>query len=174
MKVGTFVFLLLVTVSSCTNGGKLDDKELLVMQELVLLRTEGLALAEFVQSKSADPEVLAMCENLQRYYEETHPEFLQICTGRKIALSNSDFDLLWGKMSERFSAGNHSVETTCLQLCEENIQSSIKLYETLIQKRDWEDISYFSFLALPDLYNQQQDLQRLKTAMETANVQTGL
>lgn len=174
MRVGSIVFLVLVTFSACKNAGHEDERELRIMRELVLLRTEGLALADFVQTKAQDPKVIAMCEELHSYYEETHPEFLQICAGRQISVSDQDFDLLWNKMSERFSIGNTSVEQTCLQLCEENICSSIRLYEEIIQKRDWEDMAYFSFIALPDLYNQQQDLEQLKVLIAGRNVQTSL
>ncbi len=174
MKTQTILLLLIVSFSSCKMNDAAKQREAAIVRELVLLRTEGLALAEFVGAKSIDADVIQIGEQLRAYYQQTHPDFLQACTGSQIDLNDADFDSLWTNISDRFVSTDQSMESICLQLCDENIRASIKLYEDIIRTRESEKISYFSFIALPDLYNQQQELHKVRSHFQAQQVQVSL
>ncbi len=171
MKTHTILLFLIVGFSACTMDDASKQREAVIVRELVLLRTEGLALAEFVGSKSADADVIKVGEQLRAYYQQTHPDFLRACTGSQIDLNDADFDSLWTKINDRFVSEDQSMESLCLQLCDENIRTSIKLYEDIIRERESEKISYFSFIALPDLYNQQQQLDKIRSHSRVQQMQ---
>lgn len=171
MKTRTILLFLIVGFSSCKMDDAAKQREAIVVRELVLLRTEGLALAEFVGSKSLDADVIQVGKQLRTYYQQTHPDFLQACTGSQIDLNDADFDSLWTNISDRFVSADQSMESLCLQLCDENIRASIELYEDIIRTRESEKISYFSFIALPDLYNQQQQLHKVRSHFRARQMQ---
>ncbi|GHE35393.1 hypothetical protein GCM10017764_18340 [Sphingobacterium griseoflavum] len=164
----------MLTLSACKSEDRSQERASSTIRQLVLLRTEGLALAEFVEAKSQDSDVIQMGKQLKSYYQQTHPEFLNACAGNKLDLDDSDFDSLWTSISDRFQKSNQSIENTCLYLCEENIKASINLYEEIIQQHEFEEISYFSFIALPDLYNQQEYLNNLRSNMRFQQAQIQL
>ncbi|MFD2594670.1 hypothetical protein [Sphingobacterium griseoflavum] len=174
MRTRTILFLFMLTLSACKSEDRSQERASSTIRQLVLLRTEGLALAEFVEAKSQDSDVIQMGKQLKSYYQQTHPEFLNACAGNKLDLDDSDFDSLWTSISDRFQKSNQSIENTCLYLCEENIKASINLYEEIIQQHEFEEISYFSFIALPDLYNQQEYLNNLRSNMRFQQAQIQL
>ncbi|MFD1772167.1 hypothetical protein [Sphingobacterium suaedae] len=153
----------------CFSSEVSSERQEAALRELVLLRTEGLALAEFIGTKSTKPEVLSLCDTIRRYYQHTHPEFLRICAGRKITLVPADFEHLWNAMLARFDTSQLPLEQLSLRLCEENLRASIGMYESILREQEWEDICYFSFIALPDLYTQRDALSSLRRQVEATS-----
>ncbi|WP_437920064.1 hypothetical protein [Sphingobacterium sp. LRF_L2] len=143
-----------------TKAGESD-----VLQELVLLRTEGLIMTEYMLSNADNKEILTVCKRVKKYYTLTHPDFLRLCTGYSMELKESDFTLLWNDVHQRFIAARDSVDCFYLDCYQENIRSTIALYENLIRRQESEGISYFSFVALPDLYNQYDEFAAMRAGI---------
>lgn len=164
MVFRALVWICLLFFSSCGVGKR--EKEQAVVEKLVMLRTEGLALAEFIASNAKDSAILLMCQRIKDYYIQTHPDFLHVCAGRPMGLTERDFDELWSRIEYRLRTDCTSFGMTSLKLCEENIDTSIALHEEILEAQEWEDICYFSFVALPDLYNQRSELHSLRKRLE--------
>lgn len=164
MKAHLYIALVFsLMLSACFNTAvPTSEGEQLAINQLILLRTEGLILAEMVHERTERDEIRKMCKKIIAYYQDTHPGFLEICENRIIAVQSKDFDSLWNKTNDFMDTSGYDMEETFINLYQNNIERSITLYEVIIQSNDWEDISYFSFLALPHLYNQQQELRALE------------
>lgn len=162
-------FLLSVLLSACrTPDVQKEQNERFAINELLLLRTEGFALVELAHTYVDNQEISAMCQRIMAYYKDTHPDFVKLCQGKQIAVGEQDFELLWNKIIDFLENNEQGLEGAFLDLCQDNILRSIALYEIIIQRNDWEDMSYFSFRALPDLYNQQGDLRILSRRVRNA------
>lgn len=133
-----------------------------VVNELFLLRTEGMALCEIASASNPSPEVQNACDELNAYYTATQEDFAHLCTGRSIALGAKDFDAIWKNVEGHLLHKDERFEVAFLQLSTDNILRAIALHELILQRHDWEDITYYALKSLPELYNRQTELGRLR------------
>lgn len=160
MKKHILIIILLGSIlQGCQNKDVVRaENELFTINELLLLRTEGLILAERATHYTKNKEIQRMCHRIKNYYRTTHPDFVDLCKDRIIGVEEKDVDQLWIKIDNYLYEQQDNIETAFVNLCNDNILRSIALYEIIITRDDWEDISYFSYQALPELYHQQEEL----------------
>lgn len=169
------LFCLVMLHGACQHKGYVPQEqgeaERFALNELLLLRTEGLILAERIPNDTQNKEITEICDRIKAYYEKTHPDFMLLCEDKIMDVQEEDFDLLWDKIDLYLEEHEEDIESAFLNLVQENIMRSISLYTIIIQQEEWEEMRYFSHLALPDLYNQQEDLKdmALMTLVNTEN-----
>lgn len=164
MKNATYIlFILGLLLSSCeSNSVRETENETFVVNELFLLRTEGMALCEIAAANNPSLEIQAACEKLRTYYTATQEEFVYLCNGRSVAVGSEDFDIIWRHIDGHLSKDSSQFEIAFIELSSDNILRSIALHELILQRQDWEDIMYYAFKSLPELYKQQGALAQLK------------
>ncbi len=150
-------------VTSCQSASvKETEDEMFVVNELFLLRTEGMVLCDIASSNNPSPEIQMACEKLRNYYTGTQEDFVYLCDGRSVALEQEDFDLIWKHLDTQLTKDSMQFEIAFIELSADNLLRSIALHELILQRKDWEDIMYYAFKSLPELYKQQGALTQLK------------
>ncbi len=158
----------ILLASSCQPASvRENENEMFVVNELFLLRTEGLALYQIAMSANPTADVQSACENLKNYYATTQEEFIYLCDGRSIAIGAEDYDVIWRHVEGQLLKDSAQFETAFIELSTDNLLRSIALHELILQRQDWEDIMYYAFKSLPELYKQQGVLQQLKESRYT-------
>src|SRR5690606_41826069 len=99
---------------------------------------------------------------IKAYYEHTQPAMLELCKGKNLQLSERELHVILEYLEKNFETYSSEKEQEYLQLCEEHINKSIQVYTSLVQDRKWESVSYFSFQALPELFNLKQELRKIR------------
>ncbi|MCL7987468.1 hypothetical protein M8998_05895 [Sphingobacterium sp. lm-10] len=170
-----FIIITLLLATSCQSASVQEtENEMFVVNELILLRTEGMALCELAAAANPSPEVQATCEKLKTYYTSTQEEFTYLCTGRSVAMEEEDFDTIWKQAENYLLKDTANFELAFIELSSDNILRSITLHELIVQRQDWEDIMYYAFKSLPELYYQQGNLSRLKESFYIQKSATSL
>lgn len=149
--------------ASCTERAPqaIDAKQALAINELVALRTEGLALAEIAAGHVHNPQVSQAIEGIKTYYRDTHPAFLDACRGQPIVLGQPDFDMIWAAAQDQMLATGQCAEETFLSLYIANTAEAIAIYERLLRAQEEEGLVYFALRALPGLYRQQNEFRAI-------------
>lgn len=161
MYVQALLLLLLFIVPLPRTEAQSDAREHEVLRTLVFMRTEGLGMIELLSTHSKNKNTLELCHRIKRYYTETQPATVELCQGKDLRLSEEEVDLILGSLEKGFENYDAKKENDYLQLCEEHINKSIAFYTQLVQDRKWENLTYFSFTALPELFNLQQEIRKL-------------
>lgn len=156
------VMISLIAISCQSNSTRETENEMFVVNELFLLRTEGMALYQIASSANPSPEIQVACQNLKDYYAATQEEFVYLCDGRSVAIGQDDYDVIWRHVEGHLLRDSAQFETTFIELSTDNLMRSIALHELILQRQDWEDIMYYAFKSLPELYKQQGALSQLK------------
>jgi uncharacterized lipoprotein YehR (DUF1307 family) len=138
---------------SCQRSAKDDQAASDIVRKIVMVRTEGLAIAEVLWTYSEDPAVRQISKQIIEYYKSTHPTFLRICKGRSLMLNEQDYRNIWTNLENKIDYYDPQIEQKLLALSMENTTISIELYSSLIRNQRWHDIAVFSFEALPELFN---------------------
>lgn len=138
-----------------------DEDEQSILRELILLRTQGLMLAEIICFQTENTDIRALGQMVVRYYEDTHPEFLEVCKRKLYAGVEIDVDALWSTANEYLHSTGNSLDDAFLLRYQDNIVRAITLHEMIILSGHSPDLRYFSFVALPELYRQQRELSAL-------------
>lgn len=152
--------LALLLSASCTERRPEanDVHRTLDINELVSLRTEGLALAEIAASTSSDAQVRQAIGQIRAYYQDTHPAFLEICRGQLIVLEQRDFDMIWMNAQGQVLAPGQCAEEIFLSLYVANTAKKIAVYERVLREPQAQGLYLFALQALPGLYSQQEEI----------------
>lgn len=149
------LILLLPVFNSCSY--KQPDKSHEEMKDLIYLRIEGLLLLELLQNSDTTDSYLEFQESLTNYYNDTQQQFLKLSLEQSLNFNS----LQQEEMVEQIGLilkQNSSCETSqCLILIQNNISKSIQAYTQIVQNNQHDQLSYFSFLALPQLFNIQEE-----------------
>lgn len=157
------VLLLLFFMSSLpVSEAQSDVRESEVLRGIVFMRTEGLGMIELFYKHSRNKPVRDICLRIKAYYEQTQPAMLELCKGKNLQLSERELHVILEYLEKNFETYSSEKEQEYLQLCEEHINKSIQVYTSLVQDRKWESVSYFSFQALPELFNLKQELRKIR------------
>lgn len=167
LKYGILIIILISNVA-CQRSEKDDREASALVRKLVMVRTEGLALAELLWNNSEDPAVKQISGQIIEYYQSTHPLFLQICKGRKLMLREHDYQNIWTNLQNKIDTYDPQIEQKLIALSIENIQISMELYNQAIHDQRWEDILVFSFEALPELFNIMDELRYMELSRKVA------
>lgn len=157
-------YVLLVIVSICGlpfSPGQVEVNEINTIREIVFIRTEGLTLAEQVQTTTKDQAVSLFCRLIKDYYKDTQPAMLELCQDKELSLSTTDFDVIYKDIEKRLYVDHHLKDSHYLLLCDEHINRSIAFYTEIAKDGRWEKVSYFSFIALPQLFNIKKELEKI-------------
>lgn len=156
------MLIALLGSESCDGTRRESENEMFVINELFMLRTEGMILCQIAEAADSDGQILNACDRFHAYYAATQPEFLSLCDGRSIALDESDFDTIWKNVERGVKKNAVFSKSDFITLTTDNILRSIALHEIILERMEWEDVSYYAFKSLPELYNQQQLLSDLR------------
>src|SRR5690606_34036571 len=137
------------------------DEHLRVLNELIVLRTEGLALAEVAASASHDEQVNRTIGHIKTYYTHTHPEFLKLCEGQIVVLAQKDFATIWTAVEHQLLRDAECTEKAFLSLYIANTARSIVAYERVLRGDADGDVYLFALRALPGLYSQRSEIASL-------------
>ncbi|TDQ80005.1 hypothetical protein [Sphingobacterium yanglingense] len=162
MYIQAFVLFFLFIVPIPRSEAQNEEVENSVIRNIVFMRTEGLGMAELFYNHSKDKKIRELCSRIKSYYTATQPDAVALCSGKDLQLAEAEFELLYGRLQKGFEGYDAKKEGAYLEVCEEHINKSIAFYTQLVQDGAWEDISYFSFKALPELFNLQQEMRKLK------------
>jgi len=153
-----FLMLLLNVCYSCSFFSR-DQQDDEVVKELIYLRIEGLVLIELLKDSDKTPRAEALHRALTAYYKTTEADFVQLYQTRQLDFSPSEQDEIVKRMELVVEQHNPCAGKECLLLIQKNIRKAIQAYTTIVRERKNDDVAYFSFLALPGLFNLQQELQ---------------
>lgn len=148
-----------IVFTSCVPRSDSYTIENNVLRELVALRTKGLLMNETIRKHNKYTNVLALSRKVTSYYEITQPNFLAVCKGKDLQLSASQFDTLSYLVERDF---NGLSATASLQSYEDHINTCIQIYSRIIQEGKTDELSYFSFIALPGLLNLKEEITAFK------------
>ena len=162
MNIEVWALLFLFIIPMPRSEAQSDPREYDVLRTIVFMRTEGLGMIDLLHSHSHNKEIKALCLRMKSYYTETQAGAVELCKGKDLQLSEKDVDVLLDRWKKGFENYNVERESDYLQLFEEHINKSIQLYAELVQEQRWEDITHFSFKALPELFNLQQKIRKIK------------
>lgn len=162
MYIQAFILFFLFIVPIPRSEAQHEQVESRVLRNIVFMRTEGLGMVELFYNYSKDKRIRALCGRIKSYYRSTQAEAVDLCAGKDLQLSEAEFEMILGRLRRGFERYDSQKEGAYLQICEEHINKSIALYTQLIQDGSWEDISYFSFKALPELFNLQQEIRKVR------------
>ncbi|ERJ57291.1 hypothetical protein [Sphingobacterium paucimobilis] len=162
MYIQAFVLFFLFIVPIPRTEAQNEQVEGRVIRNIVFMRTEGLGMAELFYSHSKDKKIRELCSRIKSYYTATQPDAVELCTGKNLQLAESEFELLYGRLQKGFEGYDSQKEGAYLEVCEDHINKSITFYTQLVQDAASEDISYFSFKALPELFNLQQEIRKVR------------
>lgn len=154
------IFLFIVPVSG--PEAQINMQEADVLRTIVFVRTEGLGMTELFYAHTRNKKIRTLCQRMKSYYINTQPVIIEICRGKDLKLVEKDLELILDDLKKDFLGYKVEKENDYLLMCEEHVNKSIQLYTKLVQEQQWEDISYFSFEALPELFNLQQEIRKLR------------
>lgn len=157
------VVLSFMTSTACKQNRpqEMDVKQLLDINELVVLRTEGLVLTEIVDPKTFDAPLGGLIGDIKAYYQETHPSFLRVCQGQPLVLQYEDFDMIREGIRNQVFTSEAGIEEAIMSLYVANTDRSIEVYERILQESERKDVRRFALRALPGLYNHQKEVHAL-------------
>ncbi|SKB39210.1 hypothetical protein SAMN05660841_00225 [Sphingobacterium nematocida] len=162
MNIEVWALLFLFIIPTPRSEAQSDPRENEVLRTIVFMRTEGLGMIDLLNQHTHNKEVKALCVRMKTYYVETQPETVELCRGKDLQLDEKDVDLLLSRLKKGFENYKPERDSDYLLLFEEHINKSIQLYAEIVQEQRWENISHFSFTALPELFNLQQEIRKLK------------
>lgn len=162
MNVQVFVLLILLVAPFFSPEGQPYTQESDVLRTIIFMRTEGLGTAELFEVNTRNKNNRVLCQRMKSYYSNTQPALIEICRGKDLQLSDKDVEVLLSRLKRSFEGYKDEKENDYLLLCEAHVNKSIQLYTKLVQDHRWEHISYFSFIALPELFNLKQEIRKLK------------
>jgi hypothetical protein len=138
------------------------SQEEVILTNIVFMRTEGLVMTQLLEQKSKNKKVLAICKRARRYYIQTQPTLLEVLKGKMLALDARQFEDISKEAEKKFDKYSVKNEGQWVRLYQDHIQNAIRTYSLLLQERKWASVTYFSFLALPELINLQEEVKKLK------------
>lgn len=130
-----------------------DIKNESTLRNIVFMRTEGLVMTQLMEQHSKDKQMLSLCKRIKSYYKNTQPILLDIVKGETLDLEKSQFDAIWKAGTASFANYNEKTEKDMNLMFEEHINASVNAYTALLKEGLEDDVTYFSFRALPGLVN---------------------
>lgn len=157
-SIHLFVATLLLNLSCTENPqqSRSDFRQTMAIHELIVLRTEGLALTELVDRTTLASSTDSLVGLISDYYVQTHPEFLKLCRGQPVLLENEDFDTIWKTLKHHINTSDATVEEALIFLYTANINKSISVYQRIIQENQHQNLHCFALRALPILLHHQK------------------
>lgn len=137
-----------------------------VIRNIVFMRSEGLSMTLLLLDRSKDRSVLHVGNRVKSYYQWTQEETLNLCKGKKLNMSSDQFDLLYSRLQNGLIRGGEKTEYDYLKIYDDHITKNIAYYMSLLKERKYDDVTYFSLIALPELFNIQQELKMLLQKVE--------
>ncbi|UPZ35375.1 hypothetical protein MUB18_14795 [Sphingobacterium sp. PCS056] len=152
MRVYSFIItIFLLLQSSALISQDLNDEN--TLRDIVFMRTEGLVMTQLMEKHTTDKQMLLLCKRIKDYYKTTQPILLEIVKGKTLQLDQRQFDQIWKAGEKSFENYNEKNKKQWKLLFEQHIHACVQAYTKLLQERQDDDISYFSFQALPELVN---------------------
>lgn len=150
-------------ISPVSRGAAQNDvRELQVVRNIVFMRTEGLGMIELLAKHCSDKQIQNVCARVKKYYVDTQPAMLELCKGMDLQLSKDDMASILETLEKGFENYDPTRNLDYLKICEEHVNRSIKIYASLAKEDRWNHVTYFSFKALPELFNLQQEIRKIK------------
>lgn len=146
------LFMIPLFFQGCQGSFNRLEKDEDLISKLVILRTEGLAIAEYLSANSKDSKVLEFCRDVKNYYINTQQDFLALCKEKELEIQESDFNKIWFAINDGHEVYDTFVEKRLMAVCKENLQISFDLLHEIMQHRREKDIGVYSYLAMPKLY----------------------
>ena len=160
-----FIRILLITLSLFFNHNqKLDGAEFTkeeVIRNMVFMRAEGLHFSESLYKHTQNNLIKRVCKRVQKYYNQTQPAFLRLCTAKELGLAEEQVLLIFSRVDSCFKQYAVDREAEFLSQIQELNTRSLSYHAHLLQNRKWEDVAVYSFQVLPELMNLQNDITNL-------------
>ena len=138
------------------------SQEETVLINIVFMRTEGLLMTQLLEQKSKNKNIVAICKRAKNYYVHTQPILVEVIKGKALPLDQYQFEEISKEAEKRFENYNDKNESEWIRMYQDHIQNSLRTYSLLLQGREWSSVTYFSFQALPELINIDQELKKIK------------
>lgn len=161
MRIPLLLFFITTFVNATPQQLKQVSQEEAILTNIVFMRTEGLLMTQLIEQKSKNKKVLSAIKRAKRYYTETQPMLLEVIKGKALALDQKQFDYISQEAEKKFQNYDIKNEGHWIKLYQNHIQNCIRSYSLLLQDREWASVTYFSFYALPELINLDQEFIKL-------------
>lgn len=161
MRIPLLLFFISAFLHSKPQQLKQVSQQEAILTNIVFMRTEGLLMTQLIAKKSKNKKVLSVIKRAKRYYIKTQPLLLEVIKGKALALDQQQFEYISKKAEKRFENYDVKNEGEWIQLYQSHIQNCIRSYSLLLQGQTWPGITYFSFHALPELINLEDELVKL-------------
>lgn len=152
MRAYSFIITIFLLLSST----KLISQDLNyenTLRDIVFMRTEGLVMTQLMEKHTKNKEMLLLCKRVKEYYQKTQPILLEIVKGKTLDLDEEQFVQIWKAGEKAFQNYDEKTQKEWNSLFATHINACVQAYTQLLQERQDDDISYFSFQALPELVN---------------------
>ncbi len=162
------LLLIIMVFSSFVNkAGQRAPSQEEVIRNIVFMRSEGLSMTLLLLDSSEDRILLDIGNRVKSYYEWTQEETLNLCKGKHLNLSSDQFDLLYSRLQKSLVSGGKKSQYDYLQIYNDHITKNIAYYMNLLKDRKYDEVTYFSLKALPELFNIQQEVKLLLQKVES-------
>lgn len=162
MRILNILFLLgIVIFQGCNASIKESENKDEIVSKLVILRTEGLAIAEYLNSKTQDPEVKEFCLYVKNYYKSTQKDFVKLCEGKELNVEEADFNEIWFTINDGNEVYDEFVEKRLMSVCKENLEISFDLFYQIMNSHTNHHIGGYSYKAMPQLYKTLKEIESL-------------
>jgi len=88
----------LCMIFQCCKDVHREKRELQILKEIVLIRTEGLCLIEKLEQVTDDSAILLYCAEAKRYYTLTQPHLVDMCRHKPLGLQQEDYTEIMTKL----------------------------------------------------------------------------
>lgn len=160
-----FIRILLITLSLFFNHNQMSDRAEFtkedVVRNMVFMRAEGLYFSEKLSNHTQNNLIKRICKRVQKYYSNTQPAFLRLCTAKELGLAEEQVLLIFSRIDSCFQEYTLDREAEFLSQIQELNTRSLSYHAHLLQNRKWEDVAIYSFQALPEIMNLQNDITNL-------------
>lgn len=162
MRIRLFLFIvpLFLQGSDTSLPSFQDARQDETLRTIVFVRTEGLLLIQLLQQHTKDKKLLGLCKRIIHYYKETQSDLLKACKGKDLQLSKQQFEYIQKDLQTQLLTNGMLNDSICMVYFREHISKSIQMYSLILKEGKGDDISYFSFRALPQLLNINEELNK--------------
>lgn len=161
MRIPLLLFFISAFLYAKPQQLKQVSQEEAILTKIVFMRTEGLLMTQLIEQNSKNKKVLSAIKRAKRYYTETQPILVEVIKGKALALDQKQFEYISKEAEKRFQNYDIKNESHWIKLYQSHIQNCIRSYSLLLQERKWASVTYFSFYALPELINLDQEFIKL-------------
>lgn len=156
------LLLIITLVSPLVNkAGQRAPSQEEVIRNIVFMRSEGLSMTLLLLDRSQGSSLMDIGNRVKSYYEWTQEETLNLCKGKQLNLSSDQFDLLYSRLQKGLLSGGEKTEYDYLKIYDDHITKNIAYYMNLLKERKYDEVTYFSLRALPELFNIQKEVKTL-------------